>query len=73
MISLKDLFLYNMQYKKDDTLIIMFEDSNTQYQLKCSNITSLSEYNLLWFKGNVVRLSSIMKEKDKQYFKKVEE
>lgn len=71
MLSLKDLFYYNIDYMYSDTLTIQFEGSNIKYNIKCDDLNRISNYPVKRFHGYEVCLLFSMRDSDKKYFKEI--
>lgn len=71
MLSLKDLFSYNLDYHYGDKLEVRFENDSTKYEIECEDIFKMSNYPVAFFSGYKVRLLFSMKDSDKEYFKEV--
>lgn len=71
MLSLRDLFLYNMDYSYNDTLIVQFEGSDEKYELECEDISNITTYPVYRFCGNEVSLLFHMRKEDIIYFRKI--
>lgn len=71
MISLKDLYIHNLGWLCEEELEVQFEGSSDKYLLNLNDIYNITNYPVHHFDGCEVSLCFNMREKDKQYFKKV--
>lgn len=71
MLSIRDLFIYNLDYEYGDTLIVQFEGSNVKYSITCEDLIKITNYPVYRFHGYEVSLLFNMREEDKQYFKRM--
>ena len=72
MLSLRDLFSYNLDYKYGEKLEIRFENSSKKYLVECEDIFKMSNYPVAFFSDHSVRLLFSMRDSDMQYFKEVD-
>lgn len=73
MLSLKDLYIYNLAWLKENEIYVKFEGSSEKYILDLDNIYLISAYPVYRFSGVDVYVLFNMREEDKKYFKKVGE
>ena len=73
MLSLKDLYIYNLGWLCEEELEVQFEGSSDKYLLKLDDIYNITTYPVYRFEGCKVSLYFNIREEDKKYFKKVDE
>lgn len=71
MLSLKDLYIYNLGWLTENEIYVQFEGSSDKYILDLDNIYLISAYPVYRFSGLDVSVLFHMREEDKKYFKKV--
>ena len=71
MISLRDLYIYNLGWINEPQIFVQFEGSSQEYSLDLEDIYKISTYPVYRFDGIEVSLLFKMREEDKKYFKKV--
>lgn len=73
MLSLKDLYIYNLGWLCEEELEVQFEGSSDKYLLNLNDIYNITSYPVYRFNGREVSLLFNMREEDKKYFKKLSE